>query len=349
MKTSTIASLSFSFLLSMPLATPVRAGTRAASARPGARRPLPRPPRRTPGPARTTGSSPATSCGSRSTRTPSCRSRCRCGRTGRSRCRSSATSPAEGRTATELRDTLVTSLKEYNTNPVVTVIVVETVPPVFYVMGEVNNPGTLPLKGQITVVQALAMAGGFKDFAKTKDIVIQRKGPAGITSAAVQLQRRRQGQGTDDLPAARRHDHRSVTACATQGKGRHENGIRHHIRVRRGAAAGDSRSRRSRSRTRALRFPSRTPGWSLTPGFTFGSDVRLERRAGVGAGGHADDAGGSAARSLEPFGQLEFFSPAHGVLERLSGLHAPVRGRRRRSTASISAATSRCAGWPRAG
>jgi len=90
--------------------------------------------------------------------------------------------PAEGRTATELRDTLVSSLKEYNNNPIVTVIVVETVPPVFYVMGEVNNPGTLPLKGQISAVQALAMAGGFKDFAKKKDIVIQRKGPAGITS-----------------------------------------------------------------------------------------------------------------------------------------------------------------------
>ena len=90
---------------------------------------------------------------------------------------------AEGRTSAELRDALVTSLKEYNNNPVVTVIVVETVPPVFYVMGEVNAPGTLPLKGQISAVQALAMAGGFKDFAKKKDILIQRKGAAGITTS----------------------------------------------------------------------------------------------------------------------------------------------------------------------
>jgi polysaccharide export outer membrane protein len=87
--------------------------------------------------------------------------------------------PAEGRTATELRDSLVTSLKEYNTNPVVTVIVVETVPPVFYVMGEVNSPGTFPIKGQVSAVQALAMAGGFKDFAKTKSIKILRKAGSG--------------------------------------------------------------------------------------------------------------------------------------------------------------------------
>ena len=86
---------------------------------------------------------------------------------------------AEGRTATELRDSLVTSLKEYNTNPVVTVIVVETVPPVFYVMGEVNSPGTFPIKGQVSAVQALAMAGGFKDFAKTKDISVLRKRAGG--------------------------------------------------------------------------------------------------------------------------------------------------------------------------
>lgn len=88
---------------------------------------------------------------------------------------------AAGRTSNELRDTITSSLKEYNTNPVVTVIVVETVPPTIYVMGEVNNPGPQPLVGEVTVMQALATAGGFKDFAKTKDIRIQRKGPAGIT------------------------------------------------------------------------------------------------------------------------------------------------------------------------
>jgi polysaccharide export outer membrane protein len=90
--------------------------------------------------------------------------------------------PAAGRTSTELRDVITSSLKEYNTNPVVTVIVVETVPPTIYVMGEVNNPGPQPLNGEVTVLQALASAGGFKDFAKTKDIRIQRKSPSGLTT-----------------------------------------------------------------------------------------------------------------------------------------------------------------------
>jgi polysaccharide export outer membrane protein len=83
--------------------------------------------------------------------------------------------PAAGRTALELRDELATSLKEYITNPVVTVIVTETMPQVVHVMGEVNSPGAHQIYGEMTVVQALAAAGGFKDFAKTKDIRIQRR------------------------------------------------------------------------------------------------------------------------------------------------------------------------------
>jgi polysaccharide export outer membrane protein len=81
---------------------------------------------------------------------------------------------AAGRTPTELRDAIVSSLKPYIASPTVTVMVVETVPPVFYVMGEVNAPGTLPLTGRVDVLQGLAMAKGFTDFANKKDIKIKR-------------------------------------------------------------------------------------------------------------------------------------------------------------------------------
>jgi len=81
---------------------------------------------------------------------------------------------AAGRTPSELRDAIVSSLKPYISTPTVTVMVVETVPPVFYVMGEVNAPGTLPLAGRVDVLQGLAMAKGFTDFANKKDIKIKR-------------------------------------------------------------------------------------------------------------------------------------------------------------------------------
>ena len=89
--------------------------------------------------------------------------------------------PAAGRTAVELRDAIVGALKEYITNPVVTVIVVEASPQVVYITGEVNKPGALPLmNGRMSVLQALAMAGGFTDFANKKDVRILRKGAAGM-------------------------------------------------------------------------------------------------------------------------------------------------------------------------
>lgn len=88
---------------------------------------------------------------------------------------------ASGLTPIELRDRIAASLKEYVANPVVTVIVVEVTEPVVYVLGEVNQPGSIALRGPVTVLQALAMAGGFKDFANPKGIRILRRSAADAT------------------------------------------------------------------------------------------------------------------------------------------------------------------------
>ena len=87
--------------------------------------------------------------------------------------------PAAGSTSRELAGTLTERLKEYVKEPVVTVIVAETTPPTIYVMGEVNSPGAHPMREPMTVLQALAVAGGFKDFANTKKIHIQRRSSNG--------------------------------------------------------------------------------------------------------------------------------------------------------------------------
>jgi polysaccharide biosynthesis/export protein len=87
---------------------------------------------------------------------------------------------ATGRTPIELRDGIAASLKEYVTNPTVTVIVVETMAATAYVMGEVNHPGAINLQAPVTVIQALALAGGLKDFANARNIRILRKRRLGI-------------------------------------------------------------------------------------------------------------------------------------------------------------------------
>ena len=53
-------------------------------------------------------------------------------------------------------------------------MVVETVPPVIYVTGEVNSAGPQALTGKVDVIQALATAKGLTDFANRKNILIRR-------------------------------------------------------------------------------------------------------------------------------------------------------------------------------
>jgi polysaccharide export outer membrane protein len=86
---------------------------------------------------------------------------------------------ASGRTSIELRDALTSSLKEYITNPVVTVIVQEAQANQIFVVGEVPNPGSQVLQGQMTALQAIALAGGLKEFADVGDIHVLRKMPSG--------------------------------------------------------------------------------------------------------------------------------------------------------------------------
>jgi polysaccharide biosynthesis/export protein len=104
---------------------------------------------------------------------------------------------ATGKTPLELRDAVGKALKEYMTNPVVTVIVVEASAAIAYVVGEVAKPGTINLQGgPITALQAIAMAGGLKDFANTKNIRILRKGPNGVQTIAFNYKDAIRGDGT---------------------------------------------------------------------------------------------------------------------------------------------------------
>ena len=81
---------------------------------------------------------------------------------------------AAGQTSLELRDSLTTALKEYVQNPVVTVIVQEAVSAQVHLIGEVASPGTQVLNGSTTVLQALARAGGLREFANKGKIHILR-------------------------------------------------------------------------------------------------------------------------------------------------------------------------------
>jgi polysaccharide biosynthesis/export protein len=96
---------------------------------------------------------------------------------------------AAGSTPSELADEITRQLKRFVGTPMVTVGVVQPRSTRFFVLGQVARPGEFPMPGPTTVVQALAVAGGFRDYAKTDEIVIVRQGGEASTFIPVNFKR----------------------------------------------------------------------------------------------------------------------------------------------------------------
>ena len=88
---------------------------------------------------------------------------------------------AAGLTPLQLRDKIAAALAEFMPNPEVAVSLIEVRSYRVSVLGEVQKPGVLQLKAPTTVLEALALAGGFRDFASPSKIVIFRKDGTGQT------------------------------------------------------------------------------------------------------------------------------------------------------------------------
>lgn len=88
---------------------------------------------------------------------------------------------ASGMVPSNLQQTIAAKLHDYIKDAEVTVVVEEIKSRQFSVMGEVEHPGTFPLVKPTTVLEGLAQAGAFRDFAKVKKIHILRKTPEGTT------------------------------------------------------------------------------------------------------------------------------------------------------------------------
>ncbi len=89
---------------------------------------------------------------------------------------------ATGRTPVQLKEEITARLSTYLTSPGVTVVVMQVNSQKFNVLGRVAKPGSYSLSATTTVLDAIAVAGGFLDFAKQKDIYILRRDSRGNES-----------------------------------------------------------------------------------------------------------------------------------------------------------------------
>jgi len=92
---------------------------------------------------------------------------------------------AAGLTPAELRQVLTTKLAEYMPTPEVSVILTDVRSFKVSVIGEVRRPARYELKSWTTILDVLALAGGFTEFAARGRIVVLR--PNGKTIKSIQF------------------------------------------------------------------------------------------------------------------------------------------------------------------
>lgn len=85
--------------------------------------------------------------------------------------------PAYGKTTAELREELIAEYRQHLKEPALTVVIKEFTPSRVYVLGEVVTPGEMVSIGpNMTLLQALARAGGMKNSGDEENILIFRRG-----------------------------------------------------------------------------------------------------------------------------------------------------------------------------
>jgi polysaccharide export outer membrane protein len=89
----------------------------------------------------------------------------------------------QGKTVPELTDALRTAYSAILNNPQISVVLKDFQKPYFVADGQVARPGKYDLRGDTTLTEAIAMAGGFTEYAKHSQVVLFRKVDETWTSA----------------------------------------------------------------------------------------------------------------------------------------------------------------------
>jgi polysaccharide export outer membrane protein len=86
---------------------------------------------------------------------------------------------ASGKTAAELQAEITVRLSKYVVQPLVNVMVKQVNSLKISVLGEVRRPDIYRIKNRVTVLDAIAMAGGFTDLARPNKVIVLRNTATG--------------------------------------------------------------------------------------------------------------------------------------------------------------------------
>lgn len=81
----------------------------------------------------------------------------------------------QGQTVPELTQTLRTAYSKILNSPIISVVLKDFEKPYFVADGQIGKPGKYDLRGQTTLTQAIAIAGGFTDASKHSQVLLFRR------------------------------------------------------------------------------------------------------------------------------------------------------------------------------
>jgi len=96
---------------------------------------------------------------------------------------------ASGKTQAELQDEIKQRLQKFVLDPQVTVMVKQINSLKISVLGEVRKPDVYRIKNRVTVLEAIAMAGGFTDLARPNHVVVIRETAAGTKRFPIDIRK----------------------------------------------------------------------------------------------------------------------------------------------------------------
>jgi polysaccharide export outer membrane protein len=102
-----------------------------------------------------------------------------------------------GLTSTEVEKRIAEKLKAYLPDPQVSVVIVSITGNIAHVMGKVLKPGQVLMRGPMTVLDALSIAGGLDKFADRSGIKVLRKTPQGQKAIPVYYDQLIRGQNLE--------------------------------------------------------------------------------------------------------------------------------------------------------
>ena len=113
---------------------------------------------------------------------------------------------AAGNTTDSVSWQVVQKLKLFIAEPFVSTIVVEATSNRIFILGEVANPGTYTIGGTLTVLQALALAGGFTAFANKDKMILVRGTGVGQQNIPLSYSKMLRTPGQESNPVLERGD-----------------------------------------------------------------------------------------------------------------------------------------------